>query len=1146
MSEFHFSIACFIQKYYLSVWFINDLVSLSAKITFVKPLHLTMKNKLLLAAATLFITLAANSQQLWKEEAPASQSDYQNRNRGTLPDKVKFYTLDASILQSRMLLARSFDTAATTASIQFPLPDGSFITADVYESSIITPEMQAVIPGVKTYMLVDNISKSSLGRITISDNGITGLIFTDNGTVYINPVNSNSNRVHIIYYTKEVHYPVPVGCGVNDAMAQGERENGTSRVEAGDCHLRTYKLAVAVTGEYTVWAGSQANALTYITTTINSVDAIYERDATIRFTLVTNNSIIYTDSLTDPYPTLAFPNSGLLDNNNLFTNSALGGAAAYDVGIVFNYGWNGGLAQLSSVCGGNHGRAAAGLTFGTGANPTAGPQGPIFEGTVAHEIGHQFSATHTMIASNGGCSGNVTPATAYEPGGGSSLMAYAGTCTGNSYQSNSDLYFHTGNVAQIAAYATSGAGNSCPVNTTLVNVAPTVSVAAASYTIPVSTPFTLTCAASDANANSLTYTWEQMDAAAATTLPPASTNTTGPAFRSFPPTANQARYFPNLPSVLAASPQTYEVLPSVTRTMNFRVNVRDNAAGGSCNAQADIAVTTNSTAGPFTVTSQSGATSLTANGTNTFTITWNVASTNIAPVNCSNVDILFSADAGQNFNYTLLSNTPNDGTQTIIVPNIVTSSGRIMIKSVGNIFFNVNAGAISISSGCGAEGALLSPSSTVSGSPGNAILNLSSTPSFGTIISPAGTLQSSDPTSNLAVFSSVSGGCVTFGNLFQYDAYSFQVNVAGTYTFTKSAGTYITNLDTGSYTASSPCAGFIASNGTFNGASVAIGSSVSGTFVPGVFYTLAVGTFASGTPALPFSYTITVSGPGSIYSGYPNPGGSFSYKYVIVNNASNNIVAISNTPDLSNSGTYPVGTYTVYGFSYLTANFSAGTLSGYVGGAFATLTSDLFNTPSTRCGNLSKNNVSVNIINVLPVKLLPLTAVWEGQQVKLYWATATEEGSKNFVIERSGDGQTFIPLKTIPAAVNSTSRINYITYDPAPLSGRNFYRIKAVDLDEKYVYSNIALVKKIISGFEIKVYPNPITDLGTIEILASGNGSAALEIFGANGSSIHKEKLTWKKGINVETFDMQKLPAGIYYIKISSETNMITQKIIKI
>ncbi|HET6995830.1 MAG TPA: zinc-dependent metalloprotease family protein, partial [Chitinophagaceae bacterium] len=981
----------------------------------------------LLFTACFFIAVIAHSQQLWNEENADSQRDYLNRNSSTLPDQVKFYTLNVSLLQDKMRSAGSFDAGATAVRLEIPLPDGSLLPVDVFESSIMPPQLQAIIPDVRTYVLVDPVTKSSLGRITIHNNNITGLIFSGKGNVFINPVDPGNSRVHITYYTKEVHYPVPVACGVTDEAPATGTGNTNGRVYAGDCHLRSYRLAVAATGEYYWWANSPpvvtpsvANALSYIAITVNTVNAIYERDATIHFNLVPNNNlIIYTDSLTDPYPTLPFPNGGTLNNNNSFTNTALGGAANYDIGIVFSKQWNGGLAQLSSVCGVSHGRAAAGLDFGSGPNPTPGPQGPVFDGTAAHEMGHQFSATHTMVANNGQCGPNVTLSSAWEPGGGSTLMAYAGTCSPNFYQFNSDLYFHVGNVDQISTFATSVSGG-CATNTVLSNVAPTVSVAAASYVIPVSTPFMLTCSAGDLNGNSLTYTWEEMDTALVSTgATPSPAATKGPNFRSFPPSSNATRYFPNLPSVLTGLTQPYERLPSVTRTMHFTVNVRDNAAGGGCNAQEDVDVNTNATAGPFSVTSQSTPTSLTADGISTFTITWNVAGSDVAPVNCANVDILFSADGGQNFNYTLLANTPNDGTQTIAVPNIVTSSGRVMVKAVGNIFFNVNAANITIASGCGAEGATLAPSATVNASPGANMLNLSSAPSFGSVLLPlSGSLQASDPASTLALFNTTTSSCINFSNQYKYDVYPFRVNVAGSYTFSQTGGTYDVNVYSGTFNPASPCTNFMNSSIGYNGGVFFQPLTVN--LIPGVLYNLTVGTFDASNPSpLPFAYTISLaSGPGggNVYSGYPNPGGAFSYRYVIVNNATGNIVAISTTPDLR---TFPAGNYTVYGFSFLTANFDASSLNSYVNGPFTTLANDLLNNPSTRCGNLSKNSVAVSIFMVLPVKLLPLTAVWDNQDVKLYWSTAQETGSKNFEIERSGDGQNFTFLKSIPAAINS-------------------------------------------------------------------------------------------------------------------------------
>jgi hypothetical protein len=259
-------------------------------------------------------------------------------------------------------------------------------------------------------------------------------------------------------------------------------------------------------------------------------------------------------------------------------------------------------------------------------------------------------------------------------------MAYAGTCSGNNYQTYTDLYFHGGSILQIVNYAVNSATCATPVTTG--NAAPTVSVPATSFSIPVSTPFMLTATGKDANNSTLYYCWEQMDAGVTDTLRPSDTATRGPNFRSYPPTTANTRVFPRLQDIVKGAATPYEVLPAVTRAMNFQVMVRDAAIGGGCTAQTTVTVNTNTTAGPFTVTSQNVAASWVANGSNTADITWNVANTNVAPVNCSNVDILLSTDGGLTFPDTLVANAANDGTETITIPNRPTAIGRIMVKFV--------------------------------------------------------------------------------------------------------------------------------------------------------------------------------------------------------------------------------------------------------------------------------------------------------------------------------------------------------------------------------------------------------------------------------------------------------------------------------
>ena len=122
--------------------------------------------------------------------------------------------------------------------------------------------------------------------------------------------------------------------------------------------------------------------------------------------------------------------------------------------------------------------------------------------------------------------------------------------------------------------------------------------------------------------------------------------------------------------------------------MNFRVTARDNrAAGGGVNSDAMVLNVT-SAAGPFVVTSPNGATTWT--GGTQQTVTWNVANTSGGPVNCANVKISISTNGGNTFPIVLAASTSNDGTQTITVPNVASTSARIKVQGVGNIFFDVS------------------------------------------------------------------------------------------------------------------------------------------------------------------------------------------------------------------------------------------------------------------------------------------------------------------------------------------------------------------------------------------------------------------------------------------------------------------------
>ncbi|MEY3237981.1 MAG: hypothetical protein RI883_2082, partial [Bacteroidota bacterium] len=592
----------------------------------------------------------------------------------------KIYKIDVSSLKYQLEGTSRIDLPSSgfVSNISLPHPDGTYHEYMSEENNTMDAALAANFPTIKSYdgHSIDNVTTV---KWDVTPHGLHAMIMSPGeSTIFIDPIIKGNNEYYIVYDRENFITEKLMDCAVLDETnGKGDPTPQTEKI-FGTCELRTYRLALAATGEYTQFhGGTVAGALAAQVTSMNRVNGVYEREMAIRMTIIANNNlIIYTNGTTDPYTN---NNGGTMLNENQTNINAVIGSANYDIGHVFSTG-GGGIAQLQSPCTASKARGVTG---------SGSPIGDPFDiDYVAHEMGHQFGGNHTFNNSNSGsCSGNANAGTSYEPGSGSTIMAYAGICSPVNVQNVSDDYFHTASLQEIGNFITS-AGHTCPVKTPLSNNSPTVAPLT-SISIPQGTPFFLTASATDPNgSNVLTYCWEEMDAGTSTTAPTA-TQTSRANFRTFDPSTNPTRYFPNLASLAANGPFTWEVLPTVARTMNFRVTVRDNASGGGCNDSQNMTVGIIATAGPFTVT-YPNATGISWAGASSQTVTWNVGGTTASPVSCANVDILLSTDGGLTYPTVLATNVPNDGSQVINVPNTPSTTCRIMVRCNGGYFFDIS------------------------------------------------------------------------------------------------------------------------------------------------------------------------------------------------------------------------------------------------------------------------------------------------------------------------------------------------------------------------------------------------------------------------------------------------------------------------
>ncbi|WP_137904808.1 reprolysin-like metallopeptidase [Chryseobacterium sp. 2VB] len=643
-----------------------------------------MKKRILLVCA-LAAGLSSLNAQRWE---PASQRTSEIRKEVEVQYAYRF---DLQSLRNILKDAVETGKGAQAVIVSLPTAEGKIEKFAVYSDPVMEKSM-ADRYQLGSYVGVGVDDPGKYVRFSTAPTEMQSMIIKDGKFQFIEPITADKQVYGVFYKTKRTEADHGFECTTEEknfkdiksleAFGKKNLSNVGITNRPASTKFRTYRLALSTTGEYTKKfdpTGGVTNTVTQMNATITRVNGVFQKDFAIKLIIQDLPNIIYTDPATDPY-------TGNLNLQLQQTLTAQVGNANYDMGHVFNAaGGNGNAGSIGSTC--VDPATATSLAKGSAFTQNTNPTGDLFDiDYVAHEMGHQLGGNHTFSHATEGSGVNV------EPGGGTTIMGYAGI-TQDNVQANSDAYFHYSSINQILnsldAKTTCGTSENITNNT-----APTIAALTA-YTIPKGTPYYLDASATDAEGDAIKYTWEQYDSvnnlASISGDSGWGYNAQGSIARSFFGTASGRRYFPSLPLVMAGkltNKATWETVSYIPRILHYAVTARDENALRPMLVSSETTLTVGND-GPFKFNGITSSTTLYNNASNT--ITWDVANTNAAPYNASNVKIEYTTDLVNGSAWTeLVASTPNTGSYTVQMPANLTGAIKLKISAIGNVFYAVS------------------------------------------------------------------------------------------------------------------------------------------------------------------------------------------------------------------------------------------------------------------------------------------------------------------------------------------------------------------------------------------------------------------------------------------------------------------------
>ena len=1070
------------------------------------------KNLLLTFVSALVVTLGfSQTENAWiaNNESRSSISTDKAVARLSFPTEFKLFNLNIALLRQQLFSIVGKNAVSYTTVISLPNANGALEQFEVFEASNFEAGLQAKFPEIRAYSGKGITDKYATLKLSISPQGIQTMVFrTDKENEFIEPY-SKDYTIYAVFKSQREKGKLAWTCTTDDKNTMNglnlKGDNTSSATGSSTGTLKTMRLAQSCNAEYSNYFGATSAAqaglvLAAFNNTLTRCNGVYEKDLALHLNLISNtSSVIYYNPLTDPYSTTLSQWNAQLQS----TLTSVIGEANYDIGHMFGASGGGGNAGcIGCVC--VNGSKGSGIT-----SPADGiPQGDNFDiDYVVHEVGHQLGGNHTFSMSNEGTGVNK------EVGSGITIMGYAGITSQDVAPHSIDI-FHQATIAQIQANL---ATKTCPVSTDITanNVAPAIA-ALSNYTIPISTPFALTGLASDANGDAITYCWEQNDNSTTTgTGSVASpTKATGPNWLSFPATASGTRSFPKSSTILSGLNVTpplpggdaganIEALSSVSRSLNFRLTVRDNHAFSSIaplavgqTTFADAVVTVSNTSGPFAVISPN--TGVTWAGGSSQTITWSVNNTTAAPVSCVNVKISLSTDGGQTFPTVLAANTANDGSESVVIPVGASTTARIKVEAVGNIFFDISntnftiGGAIACGDGTGlTASAMGNNTATISW---NAVANAVS-------YAVDYKLNSSGTWTNFAT--AQPGTSANLTGLTQGSLYDWRVQA------TCSAGSG--NFVQAQFTTTAPVI-CNAPDGLTSSAITSSGATVSWTAVSAaVNYDVDYKLASSGT------WTNSITGTTSTSRNITGLSSSSLYDWRVRTNCS------------AGSSAYVQAQFTTAAVSTCPGIYDVST-NGSSGGA-ATIP---FNTDIKGLISPSADNDYYGfVITTGGTATVTLSTLPDDYDLRIY----KSNGTSQLASSSNGGTTTETITRTYSAGTYYARVFGYQNANNAT----NCYTLK-VQLGTGSRDAGAELIT--FTPDKLSVSPNPVVTTANLLFKAAANGNATITVTNQAGATVLSQRVGVGAGENIKQLNVSKLAGGMYFVKIQTGEKIEVARII--